>query len=132
MKLARTIYYAMMYSKIKYAISVYGLSSLENINKIQVLQNKLPKVLAFKNYRYSTNPAHTHCLAHAPPSVHGYFNTNGFNFSGSVQHVFWCSYDMLGFLTFDRDSVISYKAITKFLVFLEEKKFHNITTISLS
>ena len=28
----------MMYSKIKYAISVYGLTSLENINKIQVLQ----------------------------------------------------------------------------------------------
>ena len=58
LKLARTIYYAMMYSKIKYAISVYGLTSLENINKIQVLQNKLLKVVTFKNYRYSTNQLH--------------------------------------------------------------------------
>ena len=58
LKLARTIYYAMMYSKINYAISVYGLTSLENINKIQVLQNKLLKVLTFKNYRYSTNQLH--------------------------------------------------------------------------
>ena len=55
---ARTIYYAMIYSKIKYAIPVYGLTSLENINKIQVLQNKLLKVLTRKNYRYSTNQLH--------------------------------------------------------------------------
>ena len=47
-----------MYSKIKYASSVYGLSSSENINKIQILQNKLLKVLTFKKYRYSTNQLH--------------------------------------------------------------------------
>ena len=58
LKQARTIYYAMMYSKIKYAASVYGLSSSENINKIQILQNKLLKVLTFKKYRYSTNQLH--------------------------------------------------------------------------
>ena len=49
MKLARTIYYAMMYSKIKYAISVYGLSSLENINKIQVLQINCQRFSHLKN-----------------------------------------------------------------------------------
>ena len=48
----------MMYSKIKYATPVYGLTSLENINKILVLQNKLLKVLTCKNYRYSTNQLH--------------------------------------------------------------------------
>ena len=58
LKHARTIYYTMMYSKIKYAISVYGLTSLDNINKIQVLQNKLLKILTFKDYRYSTNRLH--------------------------------------------------------------------------
>ena len=55
---ARTIYYAMLYSKIKYAIPVYGLASQESMNKIQVLQNKLLKVLTKKNYRYSTNQLH--------------------------------------------------------------------------
>jgi len=47
-----------MYSKIKCAISVYGITSQDNINKIQVLQNKLLKVITFKNYRYSTNQLH--------------------------------------------------------------------------
>ena len=60
--------------------------------------------------------------------------TNCFNFSGSVRHAFCCPYDMLGFLTFDRGSVISYEAISTVLVFLEEKNiiFHNITTIYMS
>ena len=58
LKHARVIYYAMMYSKIKYAIPVYGLASQENINKIQVLQNKLLKVLTYQNYRHSTNQLH--------------------------------------------------------------------------
>ena len=37
---------------------MYGLTSLANINEIQVLQNKLLKVLTCKNYRYSTNQLH--------------------------------------------------------------------------
>ena len=55
---ARIIYYAMMYSKIKYAIPIYGVTKQYNISKIQVLQNKLLKILTFKNYRYSTNQLH--------------------------------------------------------------------------
>ena len=58
LKQARTIYYTMMYSKIKYAIYTYGVTKQDNINKIQVLQNKLLKVLTFRNYRYSTNKLH--------------------------------------------------------------------------
>ena len=128
----------MMYSKIKYAISVYGLTSLENINKIQVLQINCQRFSHLKTTdTQQIQRIHIAWRMRRQVSTVIFiflenFNTNGFNFSGSVQHVFWCSYDMLVFLTFDRGSVISYKAITKFLVFLEEKKIHNITTISLS
>ena len=48
----------MIYSKILYALPVYGLTSKENISHIQRLQNKLLKVLMKKNYRYSTNKLH--------------------------------------------------------------------------
>ena len=48
----------MIYSKIKYGISVYGLAATKNVNKVQVIQNKLLKVLLNKNYRYSTNKLH--------------------------------------------------------------------------
>ena len=58
LKHARSIYYSMIYSKVKYAIIAYGQTSQENINKIQILQNKLMKVLTKKNYRFSTNCLH--------------------------------------------------------------------------
>ena len=54
----RTIYYSQVYSKIKYALAVYGTTSKENILLIQRLQNKLLKVLMKKNYRYPTNKLH--------------------------------------------------------------------------
>ena len=54
----RVLYYTMLYSKIKYGFCVYGLTKLENINKIQVLQNSLLKVLMNKNRRYPTNQLH--------------------------------------------------------------------------
>ena len=44
----RTIYYSLVYSKIKYALAVYGNTSNENIQLIQCLQNKLIKVLMKK------------------------------------------------------------------------------------
>ena len=54
----RTIYYSLVYSKIKYALAVYGNTSNENIQLIQCLQNKLIKVLMKKNYRYPTYKLH--------------------------------------------------------------------------
>ena len=55
----RNIYYTMIYSRIKYGSIITGQTTNENINKIQTLQNKLLKVLYYKNYRYSTNNLHT-------------------------------------------------------------------------
>ncbi|CAL4187844.1 unnamed protein product, partial [Meganyctiphanes norvegica] len=43
---------------IKYGISVYGQDGITKINRIQVLQNKLLKVLAGKKIRYSTDKLH--------------------------------------------------------------------------
>ena len=54
----RTIYFTMLYSRIKYGSITYGLSSNENIGRLQTLQNKLLKVLLKKPFRYSTNLLH--------------------------------------------------------------------------
>ena len=54
----KTIYYTMVYSKIRYGISVYGFTKNENMNKLQVLQNKLLKVLTGKEMRYPTSILH--------------------------------------------------------------------------
>ena len=54
----KTIFYTMIYSRLKYGSIVPGLTSDGNINKIQTLQNRLLKVLSHKNYRYSTNKLH--------------------------------------------------------------------------
>ena len=48
----------MVFSKIKYGSIIYGLTTKENINKIQVIQNRLLKVLTCKTYRFSTNKLH--------------------------------------------------------------------------
>lgn len=53
-----TLYYSFIYSRIKYAITVYGANSEGNIKKIQTMQNKLLKVLVSKNNRYPTNQLH--------------------------------------------------------------------------
>ena len=37
----RQLYYAFIYSRIKYGIELYGSSSASNVNKVQVIQNKL-------------------------------------------------------------------------------------------
>ena len=54
----KTIYYALIYSRIKYGITVYGSANKNKLSKIQTLQNKLLKVLQAKRYRYSTNALH--------------------------------------------------------------------------
>ena len=53
-----TVFYTMIYSRIKYGSIVTGQTTKENIEQIQTLQNKLLKVLYKKNYRFSTNKLH--------------------------------------------------------------------------
>ena len=54
----KTLYYALIYTRIKYGLTVYGQAGKTNLNKIQVLQNKLLKVLSSKKFRYSTDMLH--------------------------------------------------------------------------
>ena len=49
----------MIYSQIKYGLIIYGFTTKSNINKLQTLQNKLLKVLTFKDRRYPTNDIHS-------------------------------------------------------------------------
>ena len=51
----KIIYYAFIYSQIKYGITTFGFTDNNKIQWMQVLHNKLFKVLLAKNHRYSTN-----------------------------------------------------------------------------
>ena len=55
---ARAIYFACIHSRIKYGIETYGSASEYKISKLQVLQNKLLKLLTKRERRYSTNKLH--------------------------------------------------------------------------
>ena len=48
----------MIYSGIKYGISVYGQASNIKLNKVQKLQNQLLKVLSGKKFRFPTDELH--------------------------------------------------------------------------
>ena len=50
----KSLYYTLIYSRIKYGLSVYGHAGVTKLNKIQFLQNQLLKVLSNKKFRHST------------------------------------------------------------------------------
>ena len=51
----RQLYHALIYSKIKYGLEVYGNTSCRNISKSQVIQNKLLKYVMRFDIRMGTN-----------------------------------------------------------------------------
>ena len=57
-QLARTIYYACIYSRIQYGIEIYGSASKTQLSRLQTMQNKLLKVLTKQNRLYSTDALH--------------------------------------------------------------------------
>ena len=54
----KTIYYALIYSRIKYGISVYGQACNTKLKRIQKLQNQLLKVLSGKIFQFPTDELH--------------------------------------------------------------------------
>ena len=54
----KTIYYTLIYSRIKYGISIYSQAGSSKLKRIQTLQNQLLKVLTSNSYRFSTNDLH--------------------------------------------------------------------------
>ena len=55
----QTIYYTLVYSKIKYGILMYGTSNNIVMKPVQTIQNQLLKVLTEKPYKYPTNQLHS-------------------------------------------------------------------------
>ena len=103
----KTIYFALIYSRIKYGISVYGQACDSKLKRIQTLQNQLLKVLSKKNYRFSTDKLHNEfeilkindiikqeiiTFVHnffsnsLPPVFDGYFETLASNHNRNTRH----------------------------------------------
>ena len=57
-KIARQLYFAFIHSRIKYGIEVFGDCANEYLQKLQVIQNKLLKLLLNFDRRTSTNELH--------------------------------------------------------------------------
>ena len=57
-KRKKQLYYSFVYSRIAYGIEEYGSCNTMLLAKVQVMQNKLPKILYNKDRRYSTNILH--------------------------------------------------------------------------
>ena len=54
----KTIYYTLIYSRIKYGITLYGQAGTKRLKRVQTLQNQLLKVLLGKKYRFPTDNLH--------------------------------------------------------------------------
>ena len=57
-KLARQIYYSFVYSRITYGIEFYGSCAKTSPERVQILQNKLLKLLLWLHLLTSTNSLH--------------------------------------------------------------------------
>ena len=58
-RIARQLYYAFIYSKIKYGIEIYGAANTTNIEKLQIMQNTLMKLILKLDMRTSTYYLHS-------------------------------------------------------------------------
>ena len=55
----KTLYYSLIYSRIKYGITLYGQATKKNVRRVQILQNQLLKVLGKNEFTYSTDTLHS-------------------------------------------------------------------------
>ncbi len=53
-----TLYDALVLSKIAYGFEAYGCAAAKSLKELQVLQNRILRILQFKDYRYPTNALH--------------------------------------------------------------------------
>ena len=59
-KTARQLYFAFVFSRLKYGIEIFGNCSERNINKLQTMQNKLLQLLLHLDRLTPTNKRHKH------------------------------------------------------------------------
>ena len=50
------VYYAMFYSHLIYCCNIWGLTSEENLKKIEILQKRCIRIMTFSDSRSNTNP----------------------------------------------------------------------------
>ena len=50
-KTCRQVYYAIFYSHLIYGCCVWGLTSEENLSKIEILQKKCIRIISFSDFR---------------------------------------------------------------------------------
>lgn len=50
------VYYALFFSHLNYCCNVWGLTSEDNLNKLEVLQNKCLRIITFSDFRSHANP----------------------------------------------------------------------------
>ena len=50
------VYYAIFYSHLIYGCNIWGLTSEENLKKIEILQKKCIRIMSFSDFRSQTNP----------------------------------------------------------------------------
>ena len=53
-----TLYDSLVTSKIGYGLEAYGTAATKKLNELQVLQNRILKIIHFKDRKYSTNHLH--------------------------------------------------------------------------
>ena len=56
--IARQLYFSFIYSRISYGIEVYGNCSFNHLSKLQIIQNKLLKLVLRMDFRTPTNTLH--------------------------------------------------------------------------
>ena len=53
------VYYAIFYSHLNYGCNIWGLTSEDNLKKIEILQKKCIRIMSFSDFRSHTNPIFT-------------------------------------------------------------------------
>ena len=69
-RIARQLYFSFIYSRIYYGIEVYGSCADEQLSKLQVMQNKLLKLLLKLDYRTSTSLLHYNMILLKIADIH--------------------------------------------------------------
>ena len=52
---ALQVYYALIYSRLSYSVEIYGTAKRSTLRPLQIMQNRIIKILTGKHRRYPTN-----------------------------------------------------------------------------
>ena len=73
---AKILYYSFIFPRISYGIEIYGKTSKNNLNKLQIIQNKSLKILLNQHPRTSTNYIHSQAKVLKVEHIYEYVTIN--------------------------------------------------------